>query len=198
MRSLEVRRHSLTKKGASRGVGSSLSAEGVSLARAVGAGLGPFAFVASSPVPRTLETAIAMGFAVDEILDLPSGYVPGEVEHHAQWEWPRPYARYAALIAEGRGLARAAAAARGAFARIMQSIPDGAAALVISHGGTIEPALVACCPAADHGSWGPALRHCEGARLGYEDGAFVAVELRRVARSETVTGAQVTASDDER
>ena len=42
MRWLEVRRHSLTKKGAARGrVGSHLSAEGVMLGRLVGASLGP-------------------------------------------------------------------------------------------------------------------------------------------------------------
>ena len=39
MRWLEVRRHSLTKKGAARGRGSHLSAEGVMLARLVGAKL---------------------------------------------------------------------------------------------------------------------------------------------------------------
>jgi hypothetical protein len=37
MRWLEVRRHSLTEKGAARGRGSQLSAEGVALARLVGA-----------------------------------------------------------------------------------------------------------------------------------------------------------------
>jgi hypothetical protein len=28
-----------------------------------------------------------MGFAVDDTMELPSGYVPGDVEHHQQWRW---------------------------------------------------------------------------------------------------------------
>ena len=95
MRWLEVRRHSLTKKGAARGRGSHLSAEGIALARLVGESLGPFARVVTSASPRAIETAVAMGFAVDDTVELPSGYVPGEVAHHDQWRWPRPYDRRA-------------------------------------------------------------------------------------------------------
>jgi hypothetical protein len=91
MRWLEVRRHSLTKKDSARGRGSHLSAEGVVLARRVGESLGPFASVVASASPRAVETAVAMGFAVDDTMELPSGYVRGEVGHHEQWRWPRPY-----------------------------------------------------------------------------------------------------------
>jgi hypothetical protein len=70
----------LTKKGPARGRGSHLSARGVALARAVGAELGPIARVLTSTSPRAIETAIAMGLAVDETVELPSGYVPGEVD----------------------------------------------------------------------------------------------------------------------
>jgi broad specificity phosphatase PhoE len=87
-----VRRYSLTKKGSARGRGSHLSAEGVALARVVGEALGPFALVVTSASPRAVETAIAMGFAVDDTLELPSGYVPGEVDHHDQWPGRGPRA----------------------------------------------------------------------------------------------------------
>jgi len=181
VRYLEVCRHSLTKKGESRGRGSHLSAEGVALARAIGARLGPFAHVASSPLPRAIETAIAMGFAVDELIDLPSGYVPGEVEHHDQWTWTHPYARYAELIAQGGGIAAVAASGRQVFMRIAAGLPDGAAALIVSHGGTIEPILVACLPDADHRSWGEGFAHCDGARLTFEHGCFSAVDFHRAS-----------------
>src|SRR5206468_2537395 len=62
MRTLEIRRHSFRKQGA----GSQLSQEGVDYARRLGASIGPFARVVTSVVPRARETAIAMGFAVDE------------------------------------------------------------------------------------------------------------------------------------
>jgi hypothetical protein len=56
----------------------------VALAREVGAQLGRVGHVLTSTSPRTVETALAMGHAVDDV-DMPSGYVPGEVEHHARW-----------------------------------------------------------------------------------------------------------------
>lgn len=96
---LEVRRHSLTKKGPARGRGSHLSAQGVTLARAVGA----------------------------------------------------------ELVAQGRGLAAVARAHRAAWTRAAASVTDGAAALVVSHGGAIEPTLVVCLPDADHAHWGALL-----------------------------------------
>ena len=60
MRTLEIRRHCFTKKGADRGQGSQLSAAGVAQARRLGEHLGPFDRVLTSRVPRTLETALAI------------------------------------------------------------------------------------------------------------------------------------------
>jgi broad specificity phosphatase PhoE len=153
--------------------------QGVALARAVGGSLGKFARVVTSPLPRAIETAVAMGYAVDDFLDLPSGYVPGEVAHHDQWTWPQPYVRYAELIAQRGGVSGAAAAGQAALVQLLEAIPDGEAALVISHGGTIEPLLVACMPSADHANWGAGLAHCEGARLGWDGCVFTTIELRR-------------------
>jgi broad specificity phosphatase PhoE len=180
MRWLEVRRHSLTKKGVGRGRGSQLSAAGVALARRVGRSLGAFHRVVTSASPCAVETAVAMGYAVDDVIEMPSGYVPGEVDHHDQWRWPRPYRRYARLIARGGDLAEIAETHRTIWTRTVESVPDGAAALVVSHGGGIEPALVACLPAAEHESWGEPFHHCDGARLGFADGGFVSVSFTRV------------------
>jgi broad specificity phosphatase PhoE len=179
MRWLEVRRHSLTKKGTARGHGSHLSAQGVALARAVGAQLGPFDRVLTSPAPRAIETAIAMGFAVDDTTGLPAGDGPGQVSRHEQWSWPDPYLRYAELIQADEGLAAAAQAHRDLWAALVQGVPDSATALVVSHGGIIEPALVACLPGSNHASWGAPFSHCDGARLGYNNGRFITVQFRR-------------------
>ena len=183
MRWLEVRRHSLTKKGLARGRGSHLSAQGVALARAVGAELGPIAYVLTSAAPRAVETAIAMGLAVDDTVDLPSGYVPGEVEFHEQWTWDQPYRRYAELVARGSGLARVAQAHRAVWTRLVGQVDDDATALIVGHGGAIEPALVACLPGADYQGWGGLLGHCDGARLGFADGKFVDIAFRRAPTS---------------
>lgn len=176
---LEVRRHSLTKKDASRGRGSHLSREGVALAREVGAGTGPFAYVVTGELPRHLETALAMGFAVDGTVRLPSGYIPGEVEHHEQWRWDQPYVRYRELLERKRRLSEVADAHREIWLHALESISDGESALVISSGGAIEPTLVACLPDADHSAWGQPFSHCDGVRLAFEDGHFVGASFDR-------------------
>lgn len=53
-----------------------LSQAGVEVARCVGASMGPFDCVVTSRITRTLETAIAMGFAVDEQLAALGGSSP--------------------------------------------------------------------------------------------------------------------------
>ena len=188
VRWVEVRRHSLTKKGAARGRGSHLSAEGVALARAAGAQLGDIAYVAASCSPRAIETAIAMGFAVDDTFDLPAGYVPGEVGRHDQWSWPLPYLIYAALIVEDRVLAEVAKLHKASWAAAAAQLTDGQTALIVSHGGAIEPALVACLPNADHASWGAPFTHCDGARLAIDHGQFLSVEFHRAPTLPTCRG----------
>ena len=180
MRTLEVRRHSWTRKDRQEG-DSHLSPDGVRLARAVGDTLPPMAYVAVGDQPRHRETAEAMGYAVDEQVAWPSGYVEGEVRHHDQWSWGAPYARYAELLGTGGGLTAVADEHLAHWRRILAEVPDGGTALVVSSGGSIEPVLVAAFPEADHESWGEALHHLEGATLTVDLDTFVDVELRRVA-----------------
>jgi len=188
-RYLFVYRHAPTKKGAERGMGSHLSAEGVALARLVGGGLGPVDRVYVSPYPRTMETALAMGFAVDESREFLCGYVPGEFEHHDQWGWEEPYVRFAELLRAETTLAQRAAADARLWEDMLTAAPAGGRVLIVSHGGAIEPTLVACLPDADHRAWGIPFSHCDGAHLTFvppaasgERGRFVSVEFHRASR----------------
>ena len=65
------------------------------------------------------------------------------------------------------------------WTRLVQGVPDGGAALVVCHGGAIEPGLVACLPEANHGSWCAPFGHCDGARLAFDGGRFVSVQFHR-------------------
>ena len=80
MRELELRRHSMRV-----GQGQHLSQEGVDLARRVGATMGRFDRVVTSALPRAFETAIAMGFAVDEQLEA-LGAMSADVSREADWQ----------------------------------------------------------------------------------------------------------------
>lgn len=146
MKTLEVRRHSLTKKGSAREAGSLLSADGVAQARRLGEQLPPAGYVVTGPDRRHVETAIAMGYAVDEMVNWPSGYVNGVVDHHDQWRWEAPYEQYAHLLETSAALREVAEAHLGHWLRAVDQVSEGETALVVSSGGSIEPVLVAAHP----------------------------------------------------
>lgn len=179
MRTLEVRRHSMRKTGG----GSQLSQEGVAFARRLGATMGPYACVVASVVPRARETAIAMGFAVDyELVTLELGdAMAQEMADDPWWVGLRPFAAGADLLAARGPTWRYASAMAALWRDLLNSIPDGSAALVIGHSGELELTLLACFPHADHATWGPPFGPCEGARLIYdgEPAHFASVSLIR-------------------
>lgn len=159
MSMLEIRRHAHRTK-----PGQHLSQEGVSLARRLGDEMGPFARVVTSPVPRAFETALAMGFAVDQQTDilasLPDDAGPWDVGFAG---WGQRFQRQPAVTRYGRRLCDLLTGIAGGLA-------GDQAALLITHGGILELAAVACLPQADHGAWGATCDYCEGVRLTY-DGA---------------------------
>jgi|SRR5688572_4808322 len=174
MKTIEIRRHSIRSK-----PGDHLNQSGVTLARLVGEDLGPFERVVTSTLPRAFETAIAMGFAVDEQNELMSSYGL-DVEREAPW--PQSFAAYSEAVKLTGAAARYADRLAAFYSKLADSLMDGRAALVINHGGILELGVVACLPDADYGSWGEAADYCEGARLFWEAGKFVSAEVLRVSR----------------
>jgi len=175
MKTIEIRRHSIRSK-----PGDHLNQAGVSLARRVGENMGPFDRVVTSTLPRAFETAIAMGFAVDEQVELMSTY-GADVEREVPW--PQSFDAYARAVRRRRGGAAQWYAGQLAayYAGLASHLPDGCAALVINHGGIVEMGVIASFPDADYASWGEAVNYCEGARLSWEDGKCVNAELLRVS-----------------
>ncbi len=174
MKSIEIRRHSIRTK-----PGDHLSQQGVTLARLVGENLGPFERVVTSTLPRAFETAIAMGFAVDEQIELMSSY-GSNVEREAPW--PLSFAGYAEATRKGGAAASYADRLASFYSRLAGNLTEGRAALVINHGGVLELGVVACLPDASYEYWGHAADYCEGARLFWEDRKFVKAEVLRVPR----------------
>ncbi|MBA3530565.1 MAG: histidine phosphatase family protein [Ardenticatenales bacterium] len=182
MRRLEIRRHAYTKKGAGRGKGSHLSSEGVRQAREIGQALGPFDLVLTSSIPRTLESALAMGFAVDEQWDV-LGDIPAdvweEIGHHERWAWEQPFVEFARLAATGGATARLGQRQKEAWRTALEAVPANGAVLVVSHGRIMEAGLVTCFPDSDFPAWGTPFQHGEGVEFGYEDGRFTELHWRR-------------------
>jgi broad specificity phosphatase PhoE len=173
MKTIEIRRHSIRSK-----PGDHLNQQGVTLARLVGENLGPFDRVITSTVPRAFETAIAMGFAVDEQNELMSTY-GNEVEREAPW--PLSLAGYAEVVSKGGAAAKYANQLAAVYSKLADYLADGRAALVVNHGGVAELGAVACLPNADHLKWGSHFEPCEGIRLFWEDGKWMDGEVLRVS-----------------
>ena len=173
MKTIEIRRHSIRTI-----PGDHLNQTGVSLARMVGENLGPFDRVITSTLPRAFETAIAMGFAVDEQNELMSTY-GSDVGREAPW--PLSCAGYAEAVGKSGAAARYANQLADVYAKLANYLADGRAALVVNHGGVLELGAVACLPNAEHIKWGSHFDYCEGIRLFWDDGRFVDGEILRVS-----------------
>ena len=175
MRVIEHRRHTMRTK-----PGQHLSQAGVELARRAGEGMGRFDRVVTSRVPRAFETALAMGYAVDEQLEELSA-TPDALAAELDWREGCPAFQRAARAA---GVAAGYVDQQGAVMRaIAAALSEGGSALVISHGGIVEAGAVGCRPGDDFAAWGPACGYCEGIRLTFEGDRCVAAELLRVPGS---------------
>ncbi len=171
MPTLEIRRHAHRTK-----AGQHLLQEGVSLARRLGDEMGPFARVVTSPLPRAYETALAMGFAVDQQVDilasLPDDASPWDVGFSG---WGRRCRQQPSVTRHGRRLCDL-------LTGLARGLADEQAALLITHGGILELAAVACLPEANHAAWDATCDYCEGVRLPYEAArGFTDCRLARLA-----------------
>ncbi len=177
MRYLEHRRHTQRAK-----PGQHLSQFGVSLARRVGASCGPFAYVATSTLPRAYETALAMGWSVHAQYPLLNTYEQAVEE---EISWPATFAMYADLVRKP-GTASAAYAARAAdlLRELVAKVPDGEAVLVISHGGVVELSIVGLLPSLDYSTWGGECGFCEGARITFDGTTPISALPLRVPQTE--------------
>lgn len=172
MQYIELRRHSMRQK-----PGSHLTQAGLDLARKTGKIMGPFTRVVTSDLVRAVETAVAMGFAVDEEQKL-LGFYDESVEKEVRWD--ASFAEFATAIRRGKKTEAFAKPLKRLLLGLAGEITEEACVLVISHGGIMEIAAVACLPELDHAKWGGGFQFCEGIRLDFDGTAFVSGEILRV------------------
>jgi broad specificity phosphatase PhoE len=191
MKVLEIRRHSLTKKGPDRGKGSHLSGAGVQLARRIGETIGPCDLVLTSPSPRAIETALAMGYAVDACLDalgeMAEAFVQ-EIGHHERWSWEEPFQVFAQILARGGATAQVGHHIQAAWRMAAEALPDPGKGLLITHGRLLEVGVVACLPETPMAVFGQPFGHCEGIQLRYEAGHFQLLHLLRLGSADRPPG----------
>ncbi|MFX0087384.1 MAG: histidine phosphatase family protein, partial [Candidatus Hodarchaeota archaeon] len=145
MRVIEHRRHSMMPISSPH-----LNQKGVDLARKVGDTMGRFDYVITSTMPRTFETALAMGFAVNETLK-ELGPFSSSVTQEVSWnsgfkQIAQAFKNNGATTLWAKSLARI-------FVKIAHKVTESGSVLVISHGGIVEGSTIGCFPNFDFTSW---------------------------------------------
>ncbi len=177
MKVVEVRRHSVRDKPEP-----DLSSAGRALAQEVGSRVGPFQRCVSSPVPRAVQTAEAMGFPPTE-LDPLWGTIADTVVKEIGW--PAPFWRVKSAVLHDGPSARFADLLLGSVRSQLAQVQDRGALLITTHGGFPELLAVRALPHLDPRPWGGVLRCMEGVRLTFQGGTPPRIEVLRVPEERT-------------
>lgn len=169
---LEIRRHSVYVP-----PNPHLSPFGRHLAQRVGQTTRPFGFIYTSPLPRTIETAHAMGYKVDRSFEL-LGNLGWDVETELQNA--ASYRSIALSLRENGPTAQYAEQLVNLWRTILKGLPENEQTLIITHQKIIEVGAVACLPENDFSSWGKLSGYCEGVKLEYANGHFFQANILRV------------------
>lgn len=176
-REVEVRRHSKRER-----PGQHLTRAGVALARGIGFSAGPFDLVVASPIARCIETAVAMGYAVDVVDERLAG-PDGAGETFPQMNevnWAEGRASLAALIDRDGSCAAFARAQAAIWLEALARLPDAGRALIVTHGGAfLDGAALVLRPDALDLRSGQVSGYCEGVRLQFEGDTVAALEIIR-------------------
>lgn len=172
MKRIEHRRHSIRSRTSVH-----LNQEGVNLARKVGEGMSNFDFVVSSAHERAYETAIAMGYAVDNILKELMTFgdeVMDEIE-----KWTMSFSQIKEYYDQKGALYRFCISQQKLYEKLLENINKGESLLIISHGGVIDYPLVHLFPDVDHLTWEDNFSYCEGYEMQFENGSFTNLKIKR-------------------
>ena len=130
-----------------------------------------------------METAVAMGVAVDDTFEMPSPVETGAVEFHEWRTWPDPFTT---LLERGR---TSAAVADYIAAQAAQVIDVGAAlddrerGLIVGHGGWIESVVAGLVDPSVLPSLGGSFWHLDAIRLSITPGGVSVEAVERFPRS---------------
>lgn len=173
MKTIEHRRHSI------RGDDGHLIQSGVDLARKVGSTMDSFDYVITSHLERTYETAIAMGYAVNEIVEDLGSYDDRVLTEFNLETLTFPIIHD--VLTRKTFTYRFAQRQADLLLKISSRIHENQKLLIVSHGHSIDIPFVFLFPNEDHNSLGPLFNYCEGFRIQIEDEKITNFELLRTS-----------------
>ena len=171
-KTLEIRRHAMRDK-----PGQQLSDEGLMLAQYVGAQMSPFDTVVTSPLPRARETAEAMGYRVDTILQELAEL--SEVIFKASG-WPNTLESIEATVLKHRQLQTFATKQVDLWQGVFRDLPLNGRGLIIGHGAILELGAIGCSLENKQQISGKPFGYCEGVKLSQKEDGSLMISLLRV------------------
>ena len=174
MKIIEHRRHSIRDKIHN---GIHLIQPSVDLSRKVGSTMDQFDYIITSPKERAYETAIAMGYAGNEIVEVLGSY-NDDIAKEFTFE-TLTFPQIAELLNQKTFTYQFAQQQANLLLKLSSKIKDGKKLLILSHGGVIDIPLVFLFPYEDHSSWGSLVSYCEGYRIQIEGDKFNNFEILR-------------------
>lgn len=172
MKFIEHRRHSMRKKPFAH-----LSQQGVDLAKKVGTTMALFDYVVTSTLPRAAETAVAMGYGVDEVRDELSSMAEDILDDIS---WDAGFEKFFIAVNQELRVKRYATRLREMVLELLKNVPDGGRLLMVSHGGIVEASLVGCVSDSSVREFGPNISYCEGVSFVWDGKTFVEPKILRV------------------
>ncbi|MEH6403581.1 MAG: phosphoglycerate mutase family protein [Sneathiella sp.] len=169
MKTIEVRRHAMRRK-----PGSHLSIEGIELANFAGTCMGEYDRVFTSTLPRSTETAIAMGYEVNECID-ELGKLPEKIL--VKLAWPNTLQSIAKVMETNADCSQFAKDQASIWFNCIRELPVDSRILIISHGGIIELGALGSIKRNISTNLGSAFGYCEGFTLEYKDEECVGIEF---------------------
>src|SRR4051812_25433902 len=127
MKTIVHRRHATRTKPSSH-----LNSEGVETARRVGEGSPKFARVVTSPKKRAIETAVAMGFAIDDTVSVLKD-IPEELNRFVSYD--AGFSTLYTAISKTPLAEKYMRKLRELFVNELEKIPEDGCLLFVSHGG---------------------------------------------------------------
>jgi len=182
MKTVEIRRHS------KRGEGKGLSREGKKIAQKAAKTLSPpYALLISSPKKRARQTMEAFGFKDyredERFVTIQSPVIEKleeKLQKTAQEKGITPLAAFFLIGEAKKALRKWGKTYLDAVIDISKELRDNEKALIVSHGGSIEPAALLFFDEFDLSKIGGPLEYCEGIEFIIEDDKLADIKVIRL------------------
>lgn len=116
-----------------------------------------------------------MGFAVDDLMEMPSPTETGEVEFHSWREWSDPYTTLRRMSLETRAIATYLDEQAKRTVEVVDGLGRGGRVLVVGHGGWIESVVAGLVEPDQLAGVGGSFWHLDGIRLSVSTTSSVSI-----------------------